>query len=806
MRTLIRNLGYGLRVLRKNPGLTAAVIATLMLGIGATTAIYTVVYAVLLALLPYPHPGQLVMVWSKVNGGRNVTAAGDFLDWKEQSKSFQQLAAWTGATFNLATQEQPEPIDGMRSTPGWFSLQGMPFLMGRDFRAEEGVPGADRVVILTHRLWNRLGANRGIVGETLRINGEPYTVVGVLAPGIGDRFDFEMAVPLAFRPVEINHDYHWLLAMGRLKPGVTLQQAQADMDAVTAHLAEAYPITNKRWGAWVRPLQNDFLPPERIRNLWLLLGAVGFVLVIACVNVANLLLAKGAARLREVAIRTSVGASRGQIFAQFVTESVVLALIGGGLGIALGMGLLRAILSIVPEGILPSEANFQLDIHVLVVALATTTLAGLLFGCAPAFYASRVDPGESLKDGGRSGTGMGSHKLRRGLIIGEFGLALTLLAGAGLAIHSFWNLTRVDLGLRTDHVLTFALDQPEGRFKTPEEMRAYNQQMLGTLRSVPGVSAAATVTGMPLRFHSDGVSLSVVGATYANPSQRPGAGFQSISPDYFKTFGIQVLKGRTFNEQDTESGVRVAMVNEEFVLRYLKGLDPLQQRLSIAQIIPGLPKLGPEVEWQIVGVFQTVMYGDFREPSPEVDVPFTQSLSPNVNIGVRTEEDPATMSKTIAAAVHSVDSQIALARLRTMDQVKTESLGEDRYTMVLFACFAAVAVLLAAVGIYGLMAFAVTQRTNEIGLRLALGASRPHVIWLILKEASRLAAIGLGIGLVGSALVGRTMQTTLYGVEAIDFSVIVSVGVILFVAALLASYLPARRAAMIDPMKALRTD
>ena len=355
-------------------------------------------------------------------------------------------------------------------------------------------------------------------------------------------------------------------------------------------------------------------------------------------------------------------------------------------------------------------------------------------------------------------------------------------------MHSFWNLTRVDLGLRTDHVLTFALDQPQGRFKTPEEMRAYNQQVLGALRSVPGVSAAAAVTGMPLLFHSDGLTLKVVGATYADRSQQPGAGFQSISPDYFKAFGIPVLKGRTFNEQDTESGVRVAMVNEEFARRFFQGLDPLQQRLSIAQIIPGLPKLGPEVEWQIVGVFHTVMYDDFREPSPEVDVPFAQSLSPNVNIGVRTEEDPAAMSKTIAAAVHSVDPQIALARLRTMDQVKTESLGEDRYTMVLFASFAGVALLLAAVGIYGLMAFAVSQRTNEIGLRLALGASRLQVIGLILNEASLLAAIGLGIGLVGSVLVGRTMRTTLYGVGAIDFSVIVSVGVILFGAALFASY------------------
>jgi putative ABC transport system permease protein len=807
VRNLIRNLSYGLRVLRKNPGLTAAVIATLMLGIGATTAIYTVVYAVLLAPLPYPHPEQLVMVWSKVNGHNNGMSAGDFLDWKEQSASFQQLAAWTGGSFNLATQDQPEQFDGMRSTPGWFSMQGIPFLSGRDFLPQEGIPGRDHAVILTYKLWNRLGASRGMLGQTIRINGEPYTVVGVLSAGLADRFDFELAVPLAFRPEQINHDYHWLLTMGRLKPGVTLQQAQADMNAVTSHIAAAYPSSNKGWGASVEHLQNDFLPPERIHNLWLLLGAVGFVLLITCLNIANLLLAKGAARQREIAIRSSVGANRRQIFGQFLTESLVLALLGGGLGIALGVGLLRAILSIVPEGILPTEANFQLDIHVLVVALAATTLAGLLFGCAPAWYASRVDPGESLKEGGRSGTGTGSHKLRRGLIIGEFGLALSLLAGAGLAIHSFWNLTRVDLGVRTDHVLVFGLHQRQGRFANPEEMNTYNQQMLSALRSVPGVSAAATVTGMPLRGPSDGMPFTLVGGpTYNDPSQRPGTGFQAVSPDYYKTFGILMLKGRSFSEQDTASSVRVAIVNEEFANRYLKGMDPLQQRLSIEQVIPGLPKLGTAVDWQIVGIFHNVRYGDFRDAYPEVDVPFAQSLSPGVTIGVRTAEDPAAMTKTIAAAVHSVDPQIALARLRTLDQMKDESLGEDRYTMVLFASFAGVALLLAAVGIYGLMAYSVSQRIQEIGLRLALGAGRQRVIWLILREASLLAVIGLGIGLVGSVLVGRTMRTTLYGVGAMDFSVIVSVGAILFLTALFASYLPARRAASIDPMQALRID
>jgi putative ABC transport system permease protein len=808
MRTLLWNLSYGIRAMRKNRGLTAAVIASLTLGIGATTAIYTVVYATLVAPLPYPDPNQLVMVWSKVNDHKNGISAGDFLDWQRQNTSFQQLAAWTGASFNLATPDQPEQLDGRLTSPGWFHLQGMPFLMGRDFLPEEGVPGKDHVVILTHKLWNRLGADRDIIGKTMRVNGANYTVVGVLSPGVGDRLGTELAAPLAFTPEQINHDYHWLLAMGRMKPGVTLQQAQADMDAVTSHIAAAYPASNRGWGALVEPLKNDFLPPDRIHNLWLLLGAVAFVLLITCVNIANLLLAKGAGRYREIAIRGSLGATRGQIFGQFLTESLVLALLGGGLGIALGAALLRVILTIVPEGILPSEADFRLNLPVLAAALAVTTLAGLLFGCAPAWYASRVDPGESLKDGARASTGSGSsNKLRRALIIGEFSLALSLLAGAGLAIHSFWNLTRVDVGVRTDHVLTFALVQPQGRFQTPEEMNLYNQQILGAIRSVPGATHVATVTGMPLRGTSDGMSFTLVGGrTYSDPSQRPNTGFQSVSPDYLRTFGIQLLQGRTFTGQDTATSVRVAMVNQEFANRYLKGLDPFRQRVSIEQIIPGQPKLGPAVEWQIVGIFHNVRYGDFRDDYPEVDVPFAQSLAPSVTIGVRTADDPDSMTKSIAAAVHTIDPQIALANLRTMDQVKNESLAEDKFTMRLFASFAALALLLAAVGIYGLMAYTVSQRTQEIGLRLALGAGKSNVRSLILKEASLLACIGLGIGIGGALLVGRTMQTTLYGVGAMDISVLLCVTAILFLTALLASYLPARRAASIDPMQALRTE
>jgi putative ABC transport system permease protein len=794
-------------MMRKNPGLTAAVLVTLALGIGATTAIYTVVYATLLAPLPYPNPDQLVVVWSTIQGGRNGMSAGDFLDWQQQNKSFQQLAAWSGGSFNLSTHDQPEQVDGRITSPGWFSMQGIPFLMGRDFNSEEGIPGKDHVVILTYKLWNRLGGNRGIIGQTLKIDNSPYTVVGVLAPGLPDRLESQLAVPLAFTPQQINHDFHWLLTMGRLKPGVTIQQAQADMDAVTSHIAAAYPKSNKGWGAKVEPLKNDFLPADRIRNLWMLLGAVGFVLLITCVNIANLLLAKGASRQREVAIRGSLGASRRQIFAQSLTESLVLAVLGGVLGLALGTILLRTILAVVPEGIMPSEANFQLDWHVLLVALTATTLAGLLFGYAPAWYASRVDPVESMKDGGRSGTGGGSHKLRRGLIVGEFALALSLLAGAGLAMQSFWNLTRVDLGVQTDHVLTFNLSQPQDRFTSPDQIEQYYRQLLAAVQSVSGVAHAAVVTGLPLRGDSDGMPFTLVGGReYSDPSQRPGAGFESVTPDYYRTFGIQVKRGRSFTDQDTATSVRVAMVNEDFARRYLKDVDPLKQRISVEQIIPGVQQLGPPVEWQIVGVFHNVRYGGFRDDRPEINVPFAQSLMPSVNVGVRTAEDPAAMTKTIAASVHSIDPQIAVSQIRTMDQIKEESLAEDRFTMFLFASFAVVALLLAAIGIYGVMAFGVSQRTREIGMRIALGASRGNVTGLIVREGALLALIGLGVGFGGALLVGRTMQSTLYGVKAVDISVFLLVSAMLLLTALVASYLPARRAAAVDPVKALRSE
>ena len=805
---LIQDLRYAFRQLRRSPGFALTAMLTLALGIGATTAVYTVVYQALVAPLPYPEAQQLVIVWSEVKGERNVISAGDFGDWRRESTSFQSLAAWSETRFNLSTGEQPEELAGRLVTPGYFGMQGIPFLRGRGFAASEGVPGRDHEVILTHKLWSRLGADPSQVGRTLRINGTAYTVTGVLAPGFADRLGPELFAPLAFTPAQINHEYHWLTVMGRLKSGVTLPQAQSEMDSVTRRIAAAYPASNTGWGARVDPLQNDFLPRERIRNLWLLLGAVGFVLLITCVNVANLLLARGSSRQREIALRTSVGASRGAIFAQFLTESLLLAAAGGALGVALGAALLRGIVSLVPEGILPSEANFHLDPHVLLAALAVTTLTGLLFGSAPAWYASRIDPAEVLKSGGRGGTAAGSLRLRRGLIVSEIALALSLLAGAGLAIHSFYKLTRTQLGVTgIDRVLVFRLQPPAKRFAGPAEISAYYDSILRALRETAGVSGATVTTGLPLRYAANGMKFNLVGGrSYNNAAQQPETGFTAISPGYLRTFGTALLQGRPFTEGDSATAVRVALVNQEFVRRYLKGLDPLKQRLRIKEVMPAEGQVGAEVEWQVVGVTGNVLRGDLREPFPEADVPFAQSPSSGVTVGVRTALDPATMTRSLAAAVHSVDPTVALARLRTLDQVKEQALGEDRFTLRLFAAFAGLALLLAAIGIYGLISYSVSQRTQEIGVRLALGASRGNIARLVVRETLRLSAAGVVLGLGGAFLVGRLMQSTLYGIGPLDPAVLLGVTALLLLAALLAAALPARRAASIEPTEALRSE
>jgi putative ABC transport system permease protein len=804
---LFRNLRFSLRMLRKSPGLTFTIALTLALGIGATTAIYTAVYATLLAPMPYPNPDQLTIVWSKIQGGRNSVSAGDFLDWRAQNHSFQDLKAFTGTSFNLAGKEAPEMVQAQFTTPGMYSMIGNKFQLGRDLVAGEDVDGKDHVVVLMNKFWRRLGADPNIIGKTLTLDQKPYTVVGVLAPGQPDKLTQDLVVPLVFAPAQKNHDFHWLLVMGRLKDGVTLKQAQADMDTVTANITKAYPKSNKGWDSFVDPLKNDFLGDNVKSTLWLLLGAVGCLLLIACVNVANLLLARGTARQREIAIRSAVGASRGDIFAQFVIESLMLAFLGGAAGVALGFAMLRGLIAAMPDGTLPSEADLTLNLPVLLVTLAATTVAGLLFGCAPAWYASRMDPADTLKEGGRAGSSKLRNRLRQALVVGEFTLALALLAGAGLAMHSFYNLAHVDLGVRVDHVLTFDLPTLKGSSMKSDQLVGYYQQIVRKIESTTGVESAAAVVGMPLEGTGFGMPFTIDGdPAVTDPSKRHGAGFQMITPDYFKTFGIRLVKGRAFTEDDNASSMKVAMVNEQFVRHYLPGKDPIGQRINVEELIPGVQKLGDYQSWQIVGVFHDVRGGSFQRQREEIDIPFYQIPWIDAGIGVRTAGEPGAMSKTIAAAVHSIDPSVALSQVKTLEQIRDEAMSGDRFTLLLYVSFAVIALGLAAVGIYGVMAFAVGQRQHEIGVRMALGASRERVVRMILREGAILAGAGLVLGLVGAYFVGRAMRSTLFGVGTIDVTAFSAVGGILLIAAMVACYFPARRAAQVEPTRALRIE
>ncbi len=808
MNSLWQNVRYALRNLAKNPGFAAIVVITLALGIGANTAIFSVVYGALLAPLPFPEPDQLVMVWSTVNGSNNSVSAGDYLDWKRQSAVFQELSAFTGGSFSLSVSGRPEVQQTRILSPGWFNLQGIPFAMGRDFLADEGKVGQDHAVIMAHRLWQeRFGSDPQIIGKQIRLNGQLYSVVGVLAAGMPDRFESHLFVPLAFKPEQLNHDFHWLNVMGRLKPGVTIQQANADMKTVTQRVAETYPLSNKGWGASVEPLKNDFTSRDTIRDLWLLMGAVGFVLLIACVNVANLLLARGTIRMKEVAVRASLGATRAQLFSQFLTESVGLAVIGGVLGVTLASAMLRAILALLPPFSVPSEADIRVSLPVLFFTIGATLLSGVLCGCAPAWKISRQNLSDTLKEGGRSMSSAGRHGLRRGLVVMEFAMALTLLAGAGLAIHSFWNLTRIDLGFRPDHVLISYLPVPLDHFAQPEQMNAFYRQLLEKISAQPGISSAAITTAAPILGADGGMPFSIAGQPAGNPASRPGAGFGMVTPDYFRTFAIPIVQGRSIAEQDIAGGLRVCVVNETLVKKYLSGLDPLRQRLVVEELVPGINRLGPPVEWQIVGVSKDMRNRSVRrDPAPEIDVPFWQSPEPTARIAVRTSGDPASVTNSLAATVQSMDPDLAMEQVRTMDQLVDESLAGERFSVALFAAFAFVALTLAAIGIYGVMSFAVAQRTHEIGLRMALGAGPRQVLRLVLREGLMLALAGLVLGLIGTYFVGRVMASVLYGVTAIDPFAVSAVAVLLLVAAVLASYVPAHRATRVDPLVALRHD
>jgi putative ABC transport system permease protein len=798
---ILDDVHYGVRLLRKAPGFTAVAVGTIAVAIAANTAIFSVVYATLLAPLPYPNPEQLVMVWSDTGGDRNVVSPADFEDWQARSAVFQSLHAWSGHAAALSLGDRPEPVWAGESTPGMQTMVGNRFLLGRDFLPEEAQPGRDRVLILSNRVWReRFASDPAIVGRTVRLDRAPHVVVGVLAPGEADRGEAWMTVPLALAPERRGRGARFLLVMGRLKPGVSLEQANANMRAVADALALEHPETNRGSSAVVQPLHNNFLPRDTVRGLWLLMGAVGFVLLIACVNLANLLLARGTGRRREVAVRAALGASRARVFRQLLTESVVLAGAGALVGLALARVLLDGILALMPAGTLPLEADVQMNLPVLLATVAASLLAGIAAGCVPAWQATRPELDTVLRQEARSAVGGGGGRLRRALVAAEFALALTLLAGASVAAGSLVELVRSDVAMRTDHVLTFTLGLPPERAASRAGREAFLREALLRLQALPGVRSAAVSTGSPGNMRFAG-GFRLVGDS---GSGQQGAAFNMVSPDYFATYGLQVERGRAFDARDAEGAPPVAMVSDRFVAQYLQGRDPLAQRIAMSPLGDFGRQTGTPREWQIVGVFRGARLRGPDSAMEEIAVPFWQASTGEVTVAVHTGADPEALAGAAAAVVRSLDPDLPLVDVRTVRQRLDGLRAGHRFQAVLFAAFAGIALLLAALGIYGVMSFVVAQRRQEIAIRLALGAERAQVLRLVMREGLTTAAAGTAAGLGGAYAIARLMQGMWDGAARVDPAAFALVLGVLLASAALACFVPARRAASVDPLAALR--
>jgi putative ABC transport system permease protein len=809
--SLFSHVQFSLRMLRKNPVFACSVILAVALGIGPNTAIFSVIYGVLWAPPEWPEPEKVVVLWSKINGHqRYSTSPLDYLDWKREAKSFAFMGASAQASFILGdSSREPEEIQAQKFSPGRITGMKATLLLGRDILPEDAIAGQDHVVLLSNRFWReRFGSDPKVIGKQLRLDQKPFTIIGVLRPGSTDRRQEQLWVPLAFGADDLSkRESRYLTIMARLKPGVSLRQAQAEMSAIAQRLAKSYPQTNKDWGTSVEPAKNDWLEPRTVRDLWLLMGAVTLVLLISCLNVANLLVARGAERRRELAVRASVGASRGQLFGQLVMESLLIAVLGGALGLSFAWMILKGFVAAVPAYWLQPENEIKLSFPVLLFTLATTLVCGLFFGCAPGWQMARVDLNASLKRGGQAGIGGGGRQLGRLLIVGEFALALTLLAGAGVAIHSFWNHTHLDLGIRTEHVLTFDLPVNVKHLGEGEQATKFYKQVVERIEAVPGVYRASAVLGLPL-WGEIRLPFQIVGAPPADRNHPLVTQIRLVTPGFFDTFGVRVLRGRRFTEGDRANGPRVVMLNEKLAAGFFKGRDPLRQSLLVSQFSVGIRQPLPPVEWQVVGVFRDIENGQKfgGENMAEILAPFDQFPWPTPTVAVRTASDPEHIRRSISAAIQTLDPNMPLTNVKTMDQIVGIGLAGERFDALLYGSVSALALLLAGVGIYGVMAFVVSQRTREIGLRVALGAGKLTIIQSVLWEGMKVAIAGLILGLGGAYLSGRVLRATLFDTGAMDLPALLVVGLVLLAAALLACFIPATRAATVDPAVVLRSE
>ena len=800
---------YAIRTLRRSPGFTTIALLTLALGIGANTAIFSFVNGVMLKPLPYRDPHGIVLVWEKPPGGhRNGISTLNFLDWKNQNTVFEHMAAQNGGAVTLTGTGAPEELQSSRVSASYFDIFGVQAVLGRTFAPDEDQSGKSQVVVLSHRLWeNRFGADPSIIGRKLTLNGTPCTVIGVLpANSPFDRSWAQLWMPLAFEPRDMTRDYHWMLSFARLKPGVTLEKAQAAMDAIGARIAAAYPESNQGWGVTVERFEDRIVGPQLRRSLLVLLAAVGAILLIGCANLANLTLARGAAREREIAVRASLGAGAWRLIRQLLTENLLVAAAGGALGLALGYAMIRGLILLAPPFSLPSEADVSIDPAVLLFTLAVSLLTALLFGLAPAIHAARVDPASSMKEGGRSASsGAGRARLRSALIVAEVALAFVLLAGAGLLVGSFFRMLHVDTGFTSTNVTTARLPIARDRFTHPEQLLQYVRLLDDRLRAAPGVRDVAFSNVLPMQGWGDGMPFLIAGRAFVDRANRRACFYKRVTGSYFRTLEIRLLRGRTFSGDDTRGGAPVTVINEEMARRYFKGEDPLGKRILIQEILYGQPGLGPEIPWEVVGIVGDEQTGSLIDnKSPGVYVTFDQSPTNDLNMVLRASLDPRMLTSAIHAAVHAVDKDQAIADLETLEQIKSGTVSSDRMQTMLLALFAALALLLAAIGIYGVISYSVTQRAHELGIRAALGASRGSLLGMVIRRGMQLTLIGLAIGVAGALALTRLLASLLFGISPRDPVTLIVVAAVLSTVALLACYIPARRAAAVDPLVALR--
>ncbi len=809
---LWQDLRYGARMLRKSPGFTAVALLTLALGVGANTAIFSVVNAVLLRPLPYKDPERLVRLseYHEKAPGMSVSYP-NYLDWREQQTSFELMAATRPGAYNLSGEGEPERLAGSHISPEFFKVLGVEPALGRSFTEEENRPGAGRVAVISHGLWQRrFGSDPNILGRALTLNGEPYTIVGVTRQGFVYGSPVDVYVPLGSlvdKMMLMRYNHAGIYVLARMKPGVTAEDALREMKTVAARLEAQYPDTNTGHTVTLQPLDEFFVGNVR-PALLLLLGAVGLVLLIACANVANLLLARAAARGREIAIRTALGASRLRVVRQLLVESLLLSLAGGAAGLLLAVWSVN-FLRTAAEGNLPATAEVGLDSNVLLFTLLVSLLTGLVFGLAPALQVARADLNSALKEGAPSQTGGRSRqRVRSGLVVAEVALSLLLLVGAGLLLKSFARLRETPLGFEPAGLLTMQVSRSIGKGQSPASALAYFDQMRERVGALPGVKAVAYSEGLPQLGAAE--TLAAVEGRPGTESGPPLAVRYTTSPGYLEAMGIRLLRGRFFDERDTLKSPRVAVVDEEFARALFPGEDPVGQRL--AGFAPeGVPPA------EIVGLVEHVNnygVGQTETTKPQVYFAFKQIperyigdvIGRGIFVTARTEGDPAALAPAVRRESNAIDPAQPLYRMRTMEDVMANSIATQRLSATLLAFFAAVALVLAAVGIYGVMSYTVTQRRHEIGVRMALGAQRRDVLRLVVRQGMALAFVGVALGLLGALWLTRLLESLLFRVRPTDPLIFTSVPVLLSLVALLACYLPARRATKVDPLTALRCE